>query len=481
MLYTMPRTVALLILPQFFGLPAPAGVAFGQGSTNETGIVSNSDGRRVSGLPKPTGAAGASTGSPASSTASRFFDPVQGSSSSELVRRALASNSELGAARLDIERARARVQQAGLRPNPTFAFEQTTGRFTGSAGERETSVGFALPLELGGQRQRRIDLARAELEAAEAEVADRERRLANDVRTAYAEALAALRELEITENLNDVDLQTARVVQVRVTEGESSPLELRLLEVEIDRLKARRALVEGRLQGALLKLKNLTGLGSDAPLRLSEDLGSPMPAETPASMEAAVEIALRTRPDLRLARLTEEVAQAGLRLARAQGTPDVTAFSRYSYNRSVFDDTPVGVLTDRDKLLTFGVSVSLPLFNRNQGAKAESETAIAQARRRREFVETVVRSDVASAYARYEAARAALAIYEQGVLARSLENIRSIRGAYEVGAFRVTDLLVEQRRYIDSQRDFIEALAERYRALADLQSAIGIPVNPADK
>ena len=77
----------------------------------------------------------------------------------------------------------------------------------------------------------------------------------------------------------------------------------------------------------------------------------------PASQEAAIEIALRTRRDLRLARLNEEVAQAGLRLARALSAPDITAFSCYAQNRSSFDDTPIGVLRDKDKLLTFGVSV----------------------------------------------------------------------------------------------------------------------------
>jgi len=137
------------------------------------------------------------------------------------------------------------------------------------------------------------------------------------------------------------------------------------------------------------------------------------------------------------------------------------------------------VLRDKDRLLTFGVSIGIPVFNRNQGAKAEAAAAIAQARKRREFAETVVRSEVASAFARYEAAKNALAIFEQGVLDRSAQNIRSVRGAYEIGAFRVTDLLVEQRRYIDLQREFIEAMAERFRALADLQSAMGIPVSPA--
>ena len=100
-----------------------------------------------------------------SPTVARYFDPLQGVSSNDLIRRALATNGELLAARLDIERARARLRQAGLRPNPTIDFEQTTGRLTGSAGERETTIGLAVPLELGGKRQRRIELAQAELQS----------------------------------------------------------------------------------------------------------------------------------------------------------------------------------------------------------------------------------------------------------------------------------------------------------------------------
>ena len=410
-----------------------------------------------------------------------YFDPVQGASSNDLVRRALSANGELAAARLDVERARARLRQAGLRPNPTVDFEQTTGRLTGSGGESETSVGVSLPLELGGQRRRRIELARAEVEAAEAEIADRERRLSGEVRALYAEALGALRELETTEGLNRLDLQSTVVVQARVSEGESAPIELNLLRVEVDRLRSRRALVEGRLRSALIRLKSLAGVPADEPLRLRESLAAPSLAAPPGSLDAAIEIALRTRPDLRLARLTEEVAQAGFRLARAQGSPDVTAFSRYTISKSAFDDTPVGVLRDKDKLLTFGVSVQLPIFNKNQGAKAEAAVAVTQARTRREFLEAVVRSEVASAYARYEAARAALFTFEQGVIERSNENIKTIRAAYELGAFSITELIAEQRRFVDSQREYTEALSEQYRAVADLQSSVGTPVIKEDR
>jgi cobalt-zinc-cadmium efflux system outer membrane protein len=428
------------------------------------------------GKPSVTSSISSTTAEPTDGSVA-VADPVQGISAGDLVRRALASNAELAAVRLDVNRARARLRQAGLRPNPTLDFEQQRGVFN-TPGESSTSIGVSVPLELGGKRKGRIDLAQAEFEAVQAEVADRERRLANDVRAAYAEAMAAARELSITADLNNIDTQTARVVEARVSEGDASPLELNLLRVEVDRLRARRALVEGRLQAALLRLKNLTGIPTIEPLRLREDLTTFVLADPPASLEAAVEIALRTRPDLRLAQLNEEVAQAGLRLARAQVVPDVTAFSRYSRSRSSFDQTPIGPLTDRDKLFAYGVSISIPVLNRNQGAKAEAEAAIAQSQQRRQFIEAVVRADVSSAYARYQAATQSINIFEQGVIARSNENIRAIRGAYQVGAFRVTELLTEQRRLIDSQREYTEALAERYRALADLQAALGVPIQP---
>jgi len=415
---------------------------------------------------------------PLASVVSRYFDPLQGASSSELVNRALTSNAELSATRLDIDRGRARLRQAGLRPNPTVDFEQTSGRLVGSPGDHAISIGFALPLEVGGRRGRRIELAQAELEAAEAEVADHERRLTNEVLASYAEALSSLRELQITEELNKLDLEMTRFVQVRVNEGETPPLELNLLRVEVDRLRSRRSLTEGHLQAALIKLKNIVGIPPSEALRLREDFAATSLREPPSSLDVAIDIAMRTRPDLRLARLNEEVARAGLRLARAQSAPEVTASAKYSSDRSITDlPEPLVALPDQSRALSFGVSIGLPVLNRNQGAKAEAAIAITQAQRRREFTETVVRAEVTSAYARYEAATRAVNTFQEGVINRSKENIQAVRAAYQIGAFTITDLLVQQRQLLDSQREFTDALAERYRALSDLQTAIGAPLN----
>jgi hypothetical protein len=99
---------------------------------------------------------------------------------------------------------------------------------------------------------------------------------------------------------------------------------------------------------------------------------------------------------------------------------------------------------------------------------------VAQARKRREYAEQRVRAEVAAAYARVKAAEAAVGTFERGVIARSNQALRSVRGAYQIGAYRMTELLAEQRRFVDAQREYTETLRERYRALSDLQSAMGL-------
>ena len=84
--------------------------------------------------------------------------------------------------------------------------------------------------------------------------------------------------------------------------------------------------------------------------------------------------------------------------------------------RLVARQCPWRYLTPR---VGFGVSVTLPVLNRNQGAKAEAQIAITQALRRREFMESVVHAEVTAAYRRYEAAQASIQTYERGVIERA--------------------------------------------------------------
>lgn len=394
-------------------------------------------------------------------------------SANDLVRRALTLNQELAAARTEIARARARRQQATLLPNPVIEIEQTGGALGISSDEVERRTEVSVPVEYGGKRGRRIDVADAELRATEAWVADQERLLAAEVRRLYAEAVAAGRELSFTNELAKIDAELGRVLDIRVREGDAPPLEASLLRVEIDRLRSRRAMLEGRRRAAELALSTAVGLpaADSLELAISYDDGFSVP-----SPEDALRLALERRPDLRAAQLNLEAAEAGVQLARVQALPDVSVFAGYAYGRSGFDDTPVGPLVDEDKLVNAGVAVSLPIFDRGQAGKAEAAAAVEQAERMRELTEQRVRSDVESAVARYRSADSAVDVFRQGVIERSEANVRTMRAAYEAGAFSISEFLAERRRLADAQREFTEALTERAIALIDLQASVAEPI-----
>lgn len=390
------------------------------------------------------------------------------------MRRAFEANRELAAARLDLERGRARLRQAGLRPNPTVDVQQTSGQLTGSPDEREFSVGVALPLELGARRQRRVDVAVAELAVIEAEIANRERQLTRDVLGAYIDAVAATRELQTTERLYELDQQLVRVVRTRVDEQDAPPLELNLLLFEVARLESRMALIRGRVEAALIGIGQLVGAPLE-PLTVDASAGQLDVLPLPATVAVAIDTALRNRADIAVARLGEEAADAGVRLARAEAWPELTVSAAYINGRGVSElPAPLRAVPDADQALAFGASIGLPVFNKNQGARADAEVAVRQARLRREAAEHIVRAEVTSAFRRADAARVAVRLFEQGVVKRSDDNIRVVRAAYELGEFRVTDVLNEQRRMLEAQQEYTEAFTEHYRAVVDLRAALGI-------
>ena len=229
------------------------------------------------------------------------------------------------------------------------------------------------------------------------------------------------------------------------------------------------------MRAAISRLKFFAAVPEHEPMKLTEDIATAEIRKLPKDAAAAVEIALTERPEIRLLKLEEELAEAELRSAAARSKPDVSANARYVQGRSSLDD-PRGPFVQKDRSLTFGVSIGIPIFDRGQGARAEAAISIRQAQERRLFAERVVRSEIAASFHRIEAADRALATFKIGVLPRSRENVETVRKVYEIGALKITDLIAEQRKLLEANNDLIEILTERYRAQADLFLALGLPM-----
>lgn len=404
---------------------------------------------------------------------SRYVDQTGGTTIESLLSQALQQNRDLLAARQNVAIIRGRLIQAGLRPNPTVDTEYITDKVSSREGEYGLSLSYIQPIELGGKRAKRRQVAELELQQSEKELAFQERQLAAEIQSQYAEALAAAEVLRAAEQLVALNEQTLRVTQARLTEGDVAKLDVNLIRVEVNRLRAQQAVAENRVRAALLQIRTLAGLGIDESLRLSGGLASAPPLDG-LTLEGLQTAALQTRTDLQAARIAEEAAEARISLAESQAVPDISVFGRYTQDKSIFNNVPlIGRLSDVDKKAAVGVSVTLPIFNRNQGAIAEAAAARVQTRHRREFLEQVVKRDVALAYGRLQTAKETVQLYETEILPRGQENLRMIRTAYDLGDQQVLEVVAEQRRLIEAQQQYIDALREYRVALVELERAVG--------
>lgn len=394
----------------------------------------------------------------------------------DLVRMAMERNREFLAVKERVAEAQGLLRQAGVRPSPTLEIEEATGRPLGTRGEQDFSAGYFHTFETFGKRAKRVAVAQKGVDLAEAEVADRARLLAFDVKTRYAEAVAEQQKLEAVGRLLEVNRQSHRVVQARVEQGDAAPLEQQLLSADWSRGQAQQAIFSGRAQRALLELKKLVGLAPSEPLRLEGERAAP--AEN-LSLPRLQERALRSRPDLRLLRLLEDQAVAEVSLIRAESRPDLTASFRYSRTNSSFgrlgfnragDLTP---LRDRDQVVTFGVAIPIFRAKRNQGAQEAALARTTASRLRREYLESSIRLEVEAAFRRWTAAHQALEILDGGALRQSERNLAVIREAYGLGQLRILDVLTEQRRLIETQLAYVDAEAELFQAIAELERAVG--------
>lgn len=394
---------------------------------------------------------------------------------------------ELGAnRRADLQAARARLtiaegklQQARFRPNPTFDTEYGTPRILGGEGEYDFSAGVSQTFELGGKRTKRVAVAELELQQIRAEVLALERRLAVEIRTAYTNALAAARQLDVLEKLIAANAEIVRVTEARLKEGDVAPLDLNLVKVEADGLKIKAIQARNDLETALLELKTLIGADVAESIKLAPQ--NERPPRLDLGLSELTDIALRERADLQAARLGEQIGAARINLARANAVPNITGSVRYSRNKGIFDLSDRlggGFATDTGNEITFGMSIDIPIFNRNQGEIASATGEQVQATRNREFLESTIKRDVAVAYRKYRAAAESLVIYSTQIIPRSEENLKAVQSAYGFGEFSVFEVVNEQRRLIENITNYNQALRDYYNALNELETALGTTIPP---
>jgi cobalt-zinc-cadmium efflux system outer membrane protein len=117
--------------------------------------------------------------------------------------------------------------------------------------------------------------------------------------------------------------------------------------------------------------------------------------------------------------------------------------------------------------------VPLPLFNRNGGAVLESLRRVDQAREEAAAERVRLQSELAQAHARLSAAHAETELARNEVTPGAEQAWLAARRGYELGKFGLLEVLDAQRTLFQARHQTLKAVAEGYRAMADIERLVG--------
>ena len=390
----------------------------------------------------------------------------------DVVTQAVAEHPELLALRAEVDAAAGRLRQAGLRPNPTLdlGFQKALGP------DNNAMVGVSLPLDLNGRKEGRVGVAERELDVRRAQIADRERRLRADVRMKAGEALAVQRSLATLGEVLAANRRALGVVRDRVQSGAAPTLDENLQLLEVNRLETSEVALRGRLDVLGLQLRAVAGLAAGPPITVVGDLAA---VTVPVDVEQAARLAVAGRPDLAAVRADAAMAAARVRKEEAEGRWDASV--NVGYQRQDFGFDLQGLtasgstrpIQDVFHYFGAGVSITLPVRNRNEGNIAAARAEVRAAERRQDFVDRMIRQEIAAAIAQDTAARRALDLYASGVRTLAARNFEVVRQAYELGRGTLLDVIAEQRRYLEIENGYTDALKQVYDASVEVARATG--------
>lgn len=370
------------------------------------------------------------------------------------LRTAFANNPDLAAAQWEIDIAQGGRQQAGLIPNPVASWDAEDTR----RNARTTTVKLSQTLELGGKRDARIDLATQAQVAAALTLEQQRNSLRADVIDSYYGALRAQERLALAQRSLALAERGLVIAKGRVSAGKSSPVEATRAQVQLSEIR----LEMNRAQIGL----------TDAYRRLAASTGSTAPdfdavaaqKQAAPSLPPCAQLLGRVEQttQLRLAELRIRQGEASVNLEKAQRIPDLDVSIGSQYDAST-----------RERINLVGVSIPIPLFNRNQGNVLAANRRADQARDLRNAVELRLRAETLQALALWRTANTEVQTFNQQILPAAQSAVDSATRGFEMGKFNFLDVLDAQRTLIAARTQYLTATAQATDAWVRLERIYG--------
>jgi cobalt-zinc-cadmium efflux system outer membrane protein len=354
------------------------------------------------------------------------------------------SNPRVYGPQAEAEAARAAIDQARLRPNPSLSFEVEdiagSGAFSGLRSS-EYTLAIGQQLELGGKRRARIASAQASADFTGLQSDLALSQLALGVRERYVEAVAAGQRLVLALEIVERNRELARIANVLVEVGREPPLRA---------MRARAALAEAEAELQAAQAADLAARQALAALWVS---GQPNPAVSNVFPDLSPPLAPLGSEDplqLRIAGARTSFAEAEIARERSLGVPDPTL----SAGVRRFQES-------NDQAFIVGISIPLPFRNRNQGDIAAAEAQYRAASASEAIAEADYRVEFERTRTLYRAAETRAETLSSASLPQAEEALRLVEIGYRNGRFPLIEVLAAAEARDAIRENLIQAEESR--------------------
>ena len=351
------------------------------------------------------------------------------------IREAVIQNPELAVAMAEIARAQSRLRWSGRLDNPELELSSSTDQLGLNEDEGTFEIAFSQRFPVTSRLRDERTVRRQDVALAEIEFAIRQRQLAYAVDRAWIELTSARRAETLQSELLKVNRGIAEFLKERAKLGEVSSLE------------ATQAALNGTLieQGLGVASKGATEASATLAALLGREPGASvavtgtivLPKDAPP-ITADLQSALANRPDFQAVLASRDLGQAQLALAMSQRWDDI-AVKVFAERERVFDE-PAGL--ERNTLVGVGISIPLPLRQRNQQAIEEAEIDIRKAEWKRNAKAFEIHSELRKALVARRAAFDLLQSATGKALPMAKSNFEAFRAAQQNG--QASPLQVQQ-------------------------------------
>ena len=316
----------------------------------------------------------------------------------EAEQRFLERNLSLIAERYNIDMAQAQVLQAKLFENPVISLEQNVynrlnGKYFDFGKEGEAVVEIEQVIHLAGQRNKQVRLEKINKEIAEYQFEEVMRTLRQELNEKFVEVYFLSKSIAIYEKeVNSLQVLLGGM-KIQQEKGNISLMEISRLESMLFSLKKEKNERESDLLTTRGELNLLLNLPEDTQVQLSLDEEVLQQLDLSQLSFADLKAIINERPDQKIARSTVNASRANLKLQKSMACPEFSVKGNYDRVGNFIND-----------YFAIGVSLSVPIFNRNQGNIKAARFSIQQAGVQQEYAANRADMELFTAYTSLEKA-----------------------------------------------------------------------------